>query len=310
MSSVESNTGGRSVSSTMRDNNPAGARLSRRSLLAGGTALSLSALAVARAGSASGAAVLPSTVEAAHLTLGYRPSQPTGWPGTPGATFSETIGGQTVAEDFTFNGKRHRISLLPSGASGDAFDPVYEDFPADPDIDFRGTLAAAFGAHYSFHYTGGFMGHGEFDVQSYSVFADEPSETSPGMGFGGGIYVVYHPDRRRGGPLADDSLQWIQVVRQVGDGVPPGSIVDNIGRANPYYVYGGLTSINGAKVFNFHDVPQGTVQGAVPLDVLFVAEVFLAQETGIKDAAGKEIVKVFGGLKYGWQVRELSSSRR
>jgi hypothetical protein len=298
----------------MRDNNPADARLSRRSLLAGGTALSLSALAVAKAGSASGATGLASAVEAAHLTLGYRPSQPTGWPGTPGATFGETIGGHTVAEDFTFNGKRHRISLLPSVASGDAFDPVYEDAPADPDIDFKGTLAAAFGVHYSFHYLGGFKGHGEgrgeFDVQSYSIFADETSDTSPGTSFGGGVYVVYHPDLRSCDPAADDSLQWIQVVRQVGDGVPPGSIVDNIGRANPYYVYGGLTSINGAKVFNFHDVPQGTVQGAVPLDILFVAEVFLAQETGIKDAAGKEIVKVFGGLKYGWQVRELGSSRR
>jgi hypothetical protein len=297
----------------MRDNNPADARLSRRSLLAGGTALSLSALAVAKAGSASGATGLASAAEAAHLILGYRPSQPTGWPGTPGATFSETIGGHTVAEDFTFNGKRHRISLLPSVASGGAFDPVYEDVPADPDIDFKGTLAAAFGAHYSFHYLGGFKGHGEghgeFDVQSYSIFADETSDTSPGTSFGGGVYVVYHPDRRSGAPAVDDSLQWIQVVRQVGDGVPPGGIVDNIGRANPYYVYGGLTSINGAKVFNFHDVPRGKVQGAVPLDVLFVAEVFLAQETGIKDAAGKEIVKVFGGLKYGWQVRELSSSR-
>jgi len=93
-------------------------------------------------------------VEATHLTLGYRPSQPTGWPGTPGVTFSETIGGHKVAEDFTFNGKPHRISLLPSGASDAAFDPVYEDFPVDPDIDFKGTLAAAFGADYSFHYTG------------------------------------------------------------------------------------------------------------------------------------------------------------
>jgi len=289
----------------MRDDKSVGARLSRRSVLAGGAALSLSALAVGRPGSASGVTILPNAVEAAHLTLGYRPSQPTGWPGTPGVTFSESIGGHTVAKDFTFNGKRHRISLLPSGASGAAFDPAYEDFPADPDIDFKATLDGAFGAHYSFHYTGGFEGRREFDVQSYSVFADQPSATSPGTSFGGGMYVVYHPDRRHGDPSADDSLQWIQVVRQVNDAVPLSSIVDNIGRANPYYVYGGLTSINGAKVFNFHDVPQATIEGTAPLDVLFVAEVFLAQETGIKDAAGKAIIKVFGGLKHGWQVREL-----
>ena len=29
----------------------------------------------------------------------------------------------------------------------------------------------------------------------------------------------------------------------------------------------------------------------------FLAEIFLAQDTGIKDAAGKDIVNVFGGLK-------------
>jgi hypothetical protein len=48
-------------------------------------------------------------------------------------------------------------------------------------------------------------------------------------------------------------------------------------------------------VFNFHDVPQCTIQGTAPLDVLFAAEVFLAQDTGIKDAAGKAVVKVCGG---------------
>lgn len=304
MSSAESSTGGRSVSSARRDNESIGPRLSRRSLLAGGAVVSLSALAIVRAGSASGEAVLPGS-RSAHLTLGYRPSQPTGWSWTPGASFSKTIGGHQVAEDFTYNGRRHRISLLP-GPQG-TFDPVYEDTPVDPALDFQGTLAAGFGAHYAFQYLGGFPGRGEFDVQSYSVFADEPSGASPGMAFGGGPYVVYRPDLRRGDPAADDSLQWIQVVRQIGPGGPPDSVVDNIGRANPYYVYGGLTSVNGAKVFNFHDVPQGNVQADVKLDVTFLAEVFLAQETGTMNAAGKAVVKVFGGLRHGWQVRELEA---
>jgi hypothetical protein len=287
----------------MRDNDAAGARLSRRSLLAGGAALSLSTLAVARPGSAAGATV-PSA-RSPHLTLGYRASQPTGWPVTPGASFSQTLGGHTVAKDFTFNGKPHRISLLSFGGAG--FDPVYENTPADPDLDFRGTLADAFGANYSFRYTGGFQGHGEFDVQSYSVFADAPSATSSRVSFGGGPYVVYRPDRHRGDPEVDDSLQWIQVVRQVSEAAPPGSIVDNIGRANPYYAYGGLTSINGAKAFTFHDVPQGEADGNLKLDDLFMAEVFLAQETGIRDPAGKVVVKIFGGFKHGWQVRELKA---
>jgi hypothetical protein len=288
----------------MRDDNPIGRRLSRRTLLSGSAVVSLSALSVVRAGSAGGVTV-PASPRSAHLTPGYRPSQPTGWSRTPGASFSETLGGHQIAKDFTFNGKRHRISLLPG--PGGAFDPVYEDTPVDSDLDFKRTLAAGFGAHHAFQYLGGFTGRGEFDVQSYSVFANEPSEDSPRTGFGGGPYVVYRPDRRRGDPEADDSLQWIQVARQVGSGAPPGSIVDNMGRANPYYVYGGLTSVNGAKVFNFHDVPQGEVQGSVELDVTFMAEVFLAQETGARDAAGKAIVKVFGGFKHGWQVRELKT---
>jgi len=241
MSSADSSTGGRSVSSTMRDNDSIGPRLSRRSLLAGGAVVSLSALTVARAGSASGEAALPGS-RSAHLTLDYRPSQPTGWSWTPGASFSTTIGGHQVAEDFTYNGKRHRISLLPG--PGGTFDPVYEDTPVDPALDFKGTLAAGFGAHYAFQYQGGFKGRGEFDVQSYSVFADEPSEASPQMAFGGGPYVVYQLDRRRGDPAAD---------------------------------------------------------------VTFLAEVFLAQDTGTRNAAGKVVVKVFGGLKHGWQVRELET---
>jgi len=37
-----------------------------------------------------------------------------------------------------------------------------------------------------------------------------------------------------------------------------------------------------------------------------MAEAFLAQDTGIKDAAGKGIVKIFAGVKWGWQVRSVA----
>src|SRR5215510_7854469 len=43
-------------------------------------------------------------------------------------------------------------------------------------------------------------------------------------------------------------------------------------------------------------------RGNATLSDHFLAEIFLAQDTGIKDAAGKDIVNVFGGLKHGWQV--------
>lgn len=34
----------------------------------------------------------------------------------------------------------------------------------------------------------------------------------------------------------------------------------------------------------------------------FIAEVFLAQDTGVKDRAGKDIVTISGGVKWGWQA--------
>jgi hypothetical protein len=36
-----------------------------------------------------------------------------------------------------------------------------------------------------------------------------------------------------------------------------------------------------------------------------MAEAFLVQDTGTKDAARKAVVHVFGGLKWGWQVKLL-----
>jgi hypothetical protein len=65
----------------------------------------------------------------------------------------------------------------------------------------------------------------------------------------------------------------------------------------------GLTSINGNQAVTFADIPQaGGAPGNATLSDHFLAEIFLAQGIGIKDAAGKDIVNVFGGLKYGWQV--------
>jgi hypothetical protein len=261
--------------------------ISRRSLLSGGTALGLTAFTTPAP------RTRPSN-PAAHLVPNYQPSQPTGWPGTPGQTFGTTIGGHISAKDFTFGGKPHRISLLPPGQ------PVYEDVPTDSDINFKQTLADAFGDYYSFHYAGGFPGRNEFNVQSYSVFVREPTEMDPATGFGAGLYVVYDPDLRRGDPAIHETLQWIQVVRQLDT-----SVVDNMWRANPYYLYGGRTSIYGNKTFNFHDVPQGGAQGNFTLDEQFLAETFLAQDTGIKDAAGKAIITIFGGIKWGWQVQEV-----
>jgi hypothetical protein len=295
------------------------APISRRSLLRGGGAVGLTALtgawlAPGRAVSAPARRLPPSTEasrrgrSAAHLVTNYRPSQPTGWPASPDRrSFGVTLGGHDPFKEFTFNGKRYRISLLSFGRSGAAPDPVYEHLPADATIDFKRTLAKAFDDHYSFRYTGGFKGREEISVQSYSVFVNEPTAQSPGVVYGADLYLVYNPDPRRGDPPSHGDLQWIQVVNSRAAGRPQGAVVDNIGRANPYYVFGGLTSIHGRDMCNFHDIPQTSIAGGGAVDDQFMAEVFLVQDTGTRDAAGKGVIKVFGGVKWGWQAQEVRS---
>ncbi|MDP9862816.1 MULTISPECIES: hypothetical protein [Streptosporangium] len=234
----------------------------------------------------------------AHLVLNYRESRPHGWPARPGQTVGATIGGHTAARDFERNGKSYRISLLPFGQAGDSPHPVYEDVPTDAAIDFKRTLAKAFGAYYSFKYVGGFHGGPAFDVQSYSVFTDQ--DTSPDLSYGADLYVVCDPGLRQG---VHGTLRWIQVARRIGAAGSSESYVDNVGRPNPFYKYGGRTSIYGDQVFNF-------VYGIVPdmtsvlSDVQFMAEAFLVQDTGTTSATGKAVVNVFAGIKYGWQVQE------
>jgi len=272
---------------------------SRRSVLRGVTLLGASAASGALFASQSQpAAAVPAFTRKAgsaaghpgsHLVLNYQPSQPTGW----GFGFTPSVGGHTVAREFTFQGTGYRISLILA-------DPVYEDTPADPAVKFRQTLADSFGAYYSFRYHGGFTGRNEFSVESNNVWVNEQG---PGILYGADLYVVYHPGH--GDPHIRSNLQWIQVIRWP-QGPPPGLSVDNFGRASPFYIAGGLTSINGDQVVTFADIPQkgvGLGGGGVILSDHFLTEIFLVQDTGIKNAAGKDIVNVFGGLKYGWQVK-------
>lgn len=297
---------------------PAGLPRSRRSVLRGGTVLGLSAVAggfaprswMRRGDPPSSQAGHPAGSQglAGHLVLDYQPSQPTGW----GQGFTTTIGGHTTSADFSFRGQTYQIALLSFGQPDNSPDPAYEGIPADSAVAFKPTLDEEFGAYYSFRYTGGFSGRGEFSVQSYSVFANPPTQAAPSVTFGANLYVVYNPVRGRRHPAIDSRLQWIQVINW-----PPfagtASRVDNDGRIpNPFYgVAGGLTSIYGNPVVNFNDTPQisllssGTGSTAIPPNE-FRAELFLAQDTGIKDGAGKDIVNILGGLRYGFQVQEAT----
>jgi hypothetical protein len=61
---------------------------------------------------------------------------------------------------------------------------------------------------------------------------------------------------------------------------------------------GGLTSIDGNQSISFSDfVRQGFGGKNLPQNLL-IAETFLARDTRTKDAAGKDIVEIFGGLKW------------
>jgi hypothetical protein len=237
-----------------------------------------------------------------RLALNYRPSQLTGWPPTyrgPGApTVGATLGGHQTVRDFTVDGTAYRIALLLS-------DPCYEVVPTDPTVAFRDTLAAAFGAYYTFDYRYGLPGRDRFSVESYSVFADI-SDTGLGgvsVNYGIDLYVVY--DGRY-----DATLRWIQVVNWSGSRTS-GSYVDNSDRANPFYTIGGPTSINGTDVVNFVDTPQvgllvGLGNGGGALSDVFRAETFLVRDTGRRDATGRTVVDVLAGLRYGWHVEVVS----
>jgi hypothetical protein len=164
------------------------------------------------------------------------------------------------------------------------------------------------GAYYSFKCLGG---QGGFSVESYSVFVTEPTQSDPVVRFGGDLYLVYRPGRHS--QLAiDNELQFIQVIRTNSAG--PGSTLvsssDTSGRDNPFYGEGaGLTSVNGSQSVSFYDRPLRSMGGQTITSrapYLVMAEAFLAQDTGAKDVAGKDIVNIYGGVKWGWQVQSTS----
>lgn len=292
---------------------------SRRAVVRGASATGLAALtagvvgagsaeaAPLRGGTESGGAVGESGARGRHLVFDYRPSQPTGWPRTGAQAFDVTLGGHVVSADFEQGGVPHRIALLPLGPGG-AQEPVYLATPSgDPEVDFRATLEAAWGTRYAFRYRGGLGSRDRFCVQSYSVFTRLEEGPRPVRVFGGGVYLEYLPGSRsrRGAPGSRDNLRWIQVCSMI-DPLGRRTEVDNSWAANPYYLIGGgLASINGRTVLNFHDTPQIGIDGPMPGPTKFVAEAFLVHDTGAFDASGRAVVDIYGGIKHGWEAKPL-----
>jgi hypothetical protein len=232
--------------------------------------------------------------------LDYRPSEFTGW------EWGKTIGGHHRVKEFNLAGRHYQIGLLAFGQPASSPSPVYESVPGDPTIVYKRTLEREFGADYSFRYRGGFKGQDEFRAQCYSVFA-----TPQQMSFGAQLYVVYEPDVQAGDPAAQAQLKWIQVAHWSGTRSPsPASYVDNTSCPNPFFISGGLISILGTQVFNFDNPitaqPSQGQRRNHALPARYLAETFLARDTLTKDAAGKDVIEIFGGIKYGWQLGEVT----
>jgi hypothetical protein len=241
---------------------------------------------------------------AGSLVIDYQPSQPTGW----GFPEQRTLGGHTESAEFTYQDVAYIISLLSFGQAGDAVDPVYEAFPSDPTINFRTVLDTAWGSYYSFRYLGGVAG---FSAESYSVFANLPTTQNPALTFGGDLYLVYQAEPSSE-VVINGKLQFIQVVSINGSatGSAPASTVVNSGQDNPFDGQaGGLTSVNGDLIVGYYSRAQQGIVGEPPVSLaplLVMSEVFMAQDTGMKDASGKDVVNILGGVKWGWQVQNGS----
>jgi hypothetical protein len=304
---------------------PDGPQISRRTLLQGAGALGLSAAsstwlrpAPALAATASNIhnAAQAQLASADHLVANYLPSQPTGWPPQQHARngVGVTIGGHVAWAPFTFQGTTYEISLLAFGQPGNAPDPVYEAEPADPTIDFKGTLQKAWGAYYSFRYTGGLSGRSAISVQSYSVLAIERTATQ--LTYGCDLFLVYEPDPASSDPPITADLRWIEVSNTGGR-----SFTEFFQRACPYYFPGGLTSVYGKPACSFYGAPAGgiaskapstgkgqtTGRGPTALSEPVTCESFLVLDTGRKDRAGKGIIDIHGGVKWGYQVQAAQS---
>jgi hypothetical protein len=78
---------------------------------------------------------------------------------------------------------------------------------------------------------------------------------------------------------------------------------------------GGLTSVYGKRACSFYDAPEKgiagkgptTGKGPITIENQEMFETFLVRDTGRKDHAGKRIIDIYGGIKWGWQVQAAQS---
>jgi hypothetical protein len=255
---------------------------------------------VAGCGGSSGA-----SAASMQLVTQYEPSQATGWP----ALYSRTVGGYESCGQVSYGHKTYRISLLPFGQAGSSPNPVYEAVPNDPDVAFKRTVDQEYDRHYAFRYLGGLPSGATFVIESYGVHLYRRTK---GLVWGSDLYAVYEPGKT--GPTIDSDLQFIQVY--YSNRLPSGGGVDrhvDTPRSNspaPYYGEGaGLTTVNGRQIVNFYDPGPGVLGPVSPhggrgpqVDRL---ETFLAKDTGRRNPAGKEVVDIYGGIKWGFAFKAV-----
>jgi hypothetical protein len=250
--------------------------------------------------------LLASVARADQIVFNYQKSQWTGY--TSGGNKINTFGGHVGSKDFTDGSKdsrRYRITLLPFGQTGTP-NPVYENKPANATVDFMKQLEKQYGDKFAFTYVG-FKGENEFNIQSYSVKADN------GGLVGADLYAIYNPGKDD--PAIGDDLHWIQTLWtnwKSADGKSEPGVVQHLveGPAdNPFYDSDGTAGqveIDGKNIFNFYDSPVRNSQflagykGKFPLE--WMAEDFLAFNTKKQNADKKTEIVIYGGIQYGWRI--------
>ena len=60
------------------------------------------------------------------------------------------------------------------------------------------------------------------------------------------------------------------------------------------------------KIVNFSDFIHIATDATILPSNRLVAETFLVQDTGKKNASGKDVVDIFGGVKWGWQLQPVT----
>jgi hypothetical protein len=237
----------------------------------------------------------PAAAVSGKLRTDYRPSQPTGW---EMPLVAQTIGGHFPSVDLTYRHKPYRIALLSFGQPGNSPNPAYEAVPRDPQVAFKRTLGRESDRDYTFRYLHGLPEGAWFTVESYGVLA---YPTGEGIGYRADVYIVYHPGHTTRKLAINSELQFIQVIYSANNGTRPPTFVDSM--SPPFYGKGGgLTSIDRKQIVNFYDEIRLSTGSAAAPSATFKAETFLVQDTGKKNAAGKDIVNIYGGIEWGLEI--------